>query len=204
RFSRGPKPFQPVLSKNFHPGEILTLECRCTFWHRLIAGLAGKERGQNMRKTRAVFMIASAALTALLAACGPASSLNPLFTERNSIFDDRLVGDWCEKGPDNATLRFEQAGPSAYRLTNLETDREGGRATETPYEAHLVGLGAYRFLDVAPLQMTAASDYQDLDPARSGDVSEPRLLQIGEGYYIETPGGSSGYSHEQGEVRLRR
>src|SRR5262245_24508866 len=122
----------------------------------------------------AILAIASAALTMLLVGCGPANSLNPLFTDKDLIFDPALVGEWTEKGPDHGTVRFEPCGPAVYRVTNIERDGNGGPATETHYEAHLVRLGGYRFLDVAPLQMTATKDSPSLSPWPAGtDMTQP-------------------------------
>src|SRR5215470_2026032 len=132
-----------------------------------------------MRKTRAtlkaratLMTTAVVALAVLLAACGPASSLNPLFADKDLIFDPALVGEWSEKGPDHGRLRFEQAGPTFYRATSIEPQGSGGETTETPYEAHLVRLGNYRFLDVSPIQLTTASDSQPLGPWPAG--ADPR------------------------------
>lgn len=158
-----------------------------------------------MRKTRGTLAIAVAALTALLMACGPASSLNPLFTENDLIFDHALVGEWIEKGQEHAGLRFEKAGPMVYRVTNIEPARDGGEATETKYEAHLVRLGAYRFLDVAPLQMGTTTDSESLGPVpASKDPAEPRLLRIGEGFYMELQGSRQDDSNYPARANLRR
>jgi hypothetical protein len=145
------------------------------------------------------------ALAVLLAACGPASSLNPLFADKDLVFDPTLVGEWSEKGPDHGRLRFEQTGATAYRAISIDPHGSGGGATETPYEAHLVRLGAYRFLDVSPLQLTAATDSQPLGPWPTGaDPAGSRFLQVGDGFYMELQGSGSGDSQTPGEVRLRR
>jgi hypothetical protein len=168
-----------------------------------------------MRKTRAILAIfkmratlvtaAGVALTALLAACGPASSLNPLFTDKDLIFDPTLVGEWAEKGPDHSRLRFEQAGPTAYRAISIDQQGSGGNLTETPYEAHLVRLGAYRFLDVSPLQLTTANDSQPLGPVpAASDSTQSRFLQVGDGFYLELQGSGSNDSQAPGQANLRR
>lgn len=157
-------------------------------------------------KTRATLVTTTmVALAALLAACGPASSLNPLFTDKDLIFDPALVGEWSEKGPDHGRLRFEQAGPAVYRAISIEPQGSGGGTTETPYEAHLVRLGAYRFLDVSPLQLTAANDSQPLGPWSAGsDPAGSRFLQVGDGFYIELQGSGSSDSQTPGQANLRR
>ena len=156
-----------------------------------------------MRKTRTILITVLTALTGVLIGCGPVNSLNPLFTDGNSIFDRRLVGEWTEKGPDHATLRFEQAGPGVYHVTSIESEGKIGTATETPYEAHLVGLGAYRFLDVVPLQMTATGDTQALGPWAT-PADQTRLLPIADGFYLELQGAGSFGSDSPGQASLRR
>jgi len=155
-----------------------------------------------MKKMRAVMIVALAGLTGLLAGCGPVSSLYPLFTDSDLIFDPRLLGDWAEKGPDHGRLRFEQAGPKLYRVTNIEPDAKGGPATETSYEVHLVRLGDYRFLDVAPLQMTATGDSRQLGSWETGTQSG--VMQIADGFYMELRAADPSDSHSQAEARLRR
>src|SRR5215471_5814269 len=170
-----------------------------------------RERRSNMKKIRAILKtratlmtVAVAALTALLAACGPASSLNPLFTDKDLIFDPALVGEWIEKRPDQARLRFEQTGPTAYRAISIDHNGSGDSATETPYEAHLVRLGAYQFLDVSPLQLIAAKDSQPLGPWPAPDPTGSRFLQVGDGFYMEIQGSGSSDSQTPGQANLRR
>ena len=164
-----------------------------------------------MRKTRAILkaratlMTTAVALAVLLAACGPASSLNPLFADKDLVFDPTLVGEWTEKGPDHSRLRFEQVGPTAYRAISIDPHGSGCAAAETPFEAHLVRLGAYRFLDVSPLQLTTANDSQPLGPWPAGaDPGGSRFLQVGDGFYLELQGSGSSDSQTPGQANLRR
>jgi len=158
-----------------------------------------------LKRRATVLTTAVVALAALLTACGPASSLNPLFADKDLIFDPSLVGEWVEKGPDHSRLRFEQAGPTAYRAISIDPHASGDTTSETPYEAHLVRLGAYRFLDVSPLQLTAANDSQPLGPwPASADPAGSRFLQVGDGFYIELQGSGSSDSQTPGQANLRR
>lgn len=154
-----------------------------------------------MRKIKAVLIVGLAILVGLLVGCGPVSSLNPLFTDSDLDFDPALLGLWTEKGPDPASLRFEQAGPKVYRVTSTEWDGNDGLVNITAYEAHLVRLGGYRFLDVTPLQMTAT----DSRPVRSGvDDTQSRLVKICDALYVELQAAGSDESHWPAQVRLRR
>ena len=157
-------------------------------------------------KARATLMTTAVALAVLLAACGPASSLNPLFADKDLVFDPTLVGEWTEKGPDHSRLRFEQVGPTAYRAISIDPHGSGCAATETPFEAHLVRLGAYRFLDVSPLQLTAANDSLPLGPWPAGgaDPAQSRFLQAGDGFYMELQGSGSSDSQTPGQANFRR
>ncbi|HKV42927.1 MAG TPA: hypothetical protein VJX67_27270 [Blastocatellia bacterium] len=129
---------------------------------------------------------------AALAACGPVNSLNPLYTEKDLVFDRSLLGDWSGGAPDNTALRFESAGDKGYRVISTEPDRNGGLAKQTEYRAHLVGLGGSNFLDVVPAQWDASADAYPLNlpdnfagrPEGKAGV-QPQLLRVGDGIYLE-------------------
>ncbi len=85
------------------------------------------------------------ALTVLLAsACVP--SLYPLYTDGDLVTDARLVGAWgSEDTHDDELWTFGPSG-NAYRLAIFDDD------ACTPYEAHLVTLGDFLFLDLTPVK----------------------------------------------------
>ncbi len=90
------------------------------------------------------------ALVLLLAGCdgGPSGNplvpcLHPLFTEADLDFDPALVGVWVEKEGE-VTFTFEKSEGMAYRLTITEDE------ASAPFEAHLVRLGGFWFLDLYP------------------------------------------------------
>jgi hypothetical protein len=70
------------------------------------------------------------------------TSVNPLYTEKDLVFDPALVGAWSE-GEGKDLWAFEKAGEKKYKL--LHTD-EKGRVGE--FEAHLLKLDKYQFLDL--------------------------------------------------------
>lgn len=87
-------------------------------------------------------------LIAILIGCAPLDSLNPLFTDKDVIFDPALVGHWeaiDSDGKPNGGMEFMKAGETGYRI--ILTDDDG---TTTEYAAHLVLLQGRRFLDVVP------------------------------------------------------
>jgi hypothetical protein len=83
--------------------------------------------------------------TGLLLGCVP--SLNPLYTDKDVVFDPALVGSWTGENAKE-TWSFQKSGEKAYKLT--QTDAEGHTAL---FEVHLVQLQDYRFLDLYVLEL---------------------------------------------------
>jgi len=94
-------------------------------------------------------MLAILTLAALMTGCVP--SLHPLYTEKDVVFDPALVGTWEEKDGKN-TWTFQKSGDKGYELVSTEGG-EPGR-----FEAHLVQLGKYSFLDTYPEEMGPQND----------------------------------------------
>lgn len=80
-----------------------------------------------------------------LAACVP--SLHPLYTEKDIVFDERLLGEWVAEEPDDITWTFEKRGDGDEAYTLIYT--EGG--TPAKFEVHLVQLKDYLFMDTFPI-----------------------------------------------------
>lgn len=78
----------------------------------------------------------------LLIGCVP--TLQPLYTEKDIIFDPQLVGVWSEEN-SRESWHFAAGENKSYKLTY--TDAEGAKGE---FEAHLVKLGPSRFLDLFP------------------------------------------------------
>jgi hypothetical protein len=92
-----------------------------------------------MRTVNAVLVVG---IAVLLAGC-PAPSLQPLFTERDLIFDAGLVGTWTDgKGKD--TWVVKRSGEKSYDLSGTEDGETHS------LKLHLLQLGVYRFLDISP------------------------------------------------------
>ena len=116
-------------------------------------------------------------LAALLGGCVPILSLQPLFTEEDIVFDEKLLGTWVEGSePAELTWEFARLESSAaeelqdqyedqvkkfYRL-NL-TDKEGHKGSLV---ACLVKLKDRLFLDVFP----------DKFPSGETDVEKAKLM----------------------------
>lgn len=101
-------------------------------------------------------LIAFAAAAVLLAACIP--SVNPFYTDKDVVFDQRLVGTWQEKGKTNSpeTWTFETSTNNAFKLTVVEQGKSG------QFSAHLFKLKQEQFLDLIPMDCNYASDQADL------------------------------------------
>jgi len=84
-------------------------------------------------------------LLSIVTGCVP--SLNPIFTEKDVIYDPALVGTW---GTDDQKEKwvFSKSGDNAYKLR--QTDSEGAKAE---FDVRLVRLGDYKFLDLIVTNM---------------------------------------------------
>jgi hypothetical protein len=154
---------------------------------------------RRMNKKHLVFF----ALLACLTGCVPVDSLNPLFTDKNVIFDPALVGKWVGSDPEEGFLRFDRAEDDSYQMV-LMAKATSGMMQETVFKAHLVSLGGEKFLDVSPKQLEG-SDQQYLfrtDGSRKGSNFQPVLERIGGGVYLEVRGPSPGKGNSQ-ELQLK-
>jgi hypothetical protein len=88
----------------------------------------------------AVLLLASSGLTG----CIP-TSINPLYTGEDLVYDPALVGVWRGEGDSKETWTFEKAGDKEYKFVYTEEDGKTGQ-----FEAHLLKLGNTQFLDFFP------------------------------------------------------
>ena len=102
-----------------------------------------------------LLLLAGAA--ALLSACIP--SVNPFYTDKDVVFDPRLLGEWQEKDTrDQPEIwGFEKANEKNYKLTT--TDKEGKRGE---FDANLFKLKQELFLDLMPTKCDYATNQADL------------------------------------------
>lgn len=99
------------------------------------------------RAKKALFYL----LGALLGGCVPIMSLHPLYTEKDVVFEERLLGRWVDDPNSPETTwqfnRIEEPN-NAYNL--LFSDEEGKKGS---FIAHLVKLQNRLFLDVYPSEL---------------------------------------------------
>lgn len=86
-------------------------------------------------------VVAAVALALMLTGC--VTTWNPLYTEKDLTDDPALLGVWSdEKGEE--TWEFRAAGPAAYTFIYTE------KGLPAEFEAYLVRVGNFRFLDLLP------------------------------------------------------
>jgi len=110
-------------------------------------------------------LILPLALLAALAGCVP--SLNPLYIEKDLVFDPALLGVWGEPNAKE-TWTFEKAGEKKYKL--LQTDNDG-RTGE--FEVHLLKLSNHYFLDLYVTE-PGGEKWSPNDLARGAIIMRPR------------------------------
>lgn len=88
-------------------------------------------------------------LAALLGGCVPIFSINPLYTEKDVVFKEELLGVWADPNSPEGAWEFKRNDESknAYQLTVDIGDEAKGL-----FDARLVNLKGQLFLDVYPAQ----------------------------------------------------
>lgn len=77
--------------------------------------------------------------------CGPVASLEPIYTEKDVVFDPAALGIWYDG--DDTYVHVTQAGEKNYRLLVVDTSED----ELAMFSAHLVKLKNHMFLDLFPL-----------------------------------------------------
>jgi hypothetical protein len=98
-------------------------------------------------------MLAVCGIAVLMSGC--VVSLHPLFTDENLVFEEGLVGTWFSEDGD-VKWRFQKAEDKVYGLTVAENEAPG------KFEARLVRLGKFLFLDLYPKEPDIDNDFYKL------------------------------------------
>lgn len=121
------------------------------------------------------------ACLAFLAGCQPVDSFNPLYQDKDIVFDPTLLGKWTAQ---DLTLEVIQSDKNVY--TFVFTD------TSTPpehmiMEARLISLGGHRFLDLVPKKWTVEPDSYllSIEQGKDGPTVMPGLVHAGDAAYIQ-------------------
>lgn len=109
-------------------------------------------------------------------------SLNPLYTEKDLVYDNSLVGVWIDK-ETGETWAFSNGGKLEYKLLHTEED---GRSGE--FSARLVRIEDTTFLDIVPVKtgFPQSDFYQShlltthtfMHVVRNGSTVEIRVLEL--------------------------
>jgi hypothetical protein len=95
-------------------------------------------------------------LAILLGGCLPVMSLHPLYSEKNVVFDEKLLGTWVDDpNKPETTWQFSRgyaadAPETEKQYKLIFCDKEGKKGS---FEAHLVKLNKQLFLDVYPSEL---------------------------------------------------
>ncbi|MCX5638783.1 MAG: hypothetical protein NTX52_13990, partial [Planctomycetota bacterium] len=113
-------------------------------------------------------------LAALLCGCLPVMSLHPLFTEKDTVFNEKLLGTWVDPNSPKTTWEFKRAdaNENAYRL--IFSDEEGKKGL---FVAHLVKLKDKLFLDVH-LGESPVDAVEKLELEVRGEVKDPNKVNF--------------------------
>jgi hypothetical protein len=105
---------------------------------------------------------------------GFALSVQPSYTLADVEVDQGLAGAWTTKEGD-VTFRFEQGEGKLYKVVVTETD--GGKESSAEFEAHLMRLGAFSFVDFFPNSAPEGSDFLQMHLLRAHSVARVELSQ---------------------------
>ena len=141
------------------------------------------------------------ALLLLLVGCAPVSILNPLYTSKDIVFDEHLLGSYVgEKETDkDSGIAIDKSGENGYQITITDSGKK------TVFDAFLLNLNGHRFLDVAPSEYVASpGSYRiHFDRSKTSLKPNPALVLLENGVYLElTPGATDAKSADV-NVRVR-
>lgn len=80
-------------------------------------------------------------------------SLHPLYTEKDIIYDKKIEGIWASIKDKRDIWIFHKTEDNAYDLIQAEKD------APAKFQAHIVKLGKYLFLDILPNQIDTQNDF---------------------------------------------
>jgi hypothetical protein len=134
------------------------------------------------------------ALCLLMTGCAPVDSLNPLYNDKDVVFDPSLLGDWVSPDPtEKGVTTFVELTEFGSKLQGYDITMTGEDGS-AKFHAHLVNLGGQRVLDVVPQSWDASSDSYtlQLNQTKNGTALEPRLLRLAMAAYMEFTGPKDG------------
>ena len=142
------------------------------------------------------------AFMVFMAGCQPVDSLNPLYTDKDVIFDPALLGKWTEEG---GTMEFIEDPDDQYERRYRDymmIFRDDETSHQTEFKARLINLQGHRFLDVEQLlpMVFEESYYLDVKQTKQGPRFSTQFVHAGDGTYLEFANDDTGHT---GEFTLR-
>ena len=129
-------------------------------------------------------MLIPLSLVLLASACGPVEWLNPCFKEEDLVVEPALEGSW--NGEDGTSvLTFHAASDKSYGVLYTEIHADNAEPEKSRFQAHLVRLGDFFFLDLVPQTPQVNIGAYKLPPSLSTDGTpfQPHLVKVGDGLY---------------------
>jgi hypothetical protein len=107
-------------------------------------------------------------LAGILGGCVPVLSLHPLYDDKHTVFEEKLLGTFTESTADsNFIWEFTHADkPNIYRLIYSSLSRGEPNAMKGLFEAHLVKLDGHFFMDIYPKEVPWGNGNGDEDLKR--------------------------------------
>ncbi len=142
----------------------------------------------------------------LATACGPVEWLNPCFKQEDLVVEPALEGGWNAQD-GTSVLTFHAAGDKSYEVLDTEIQADNPEPEKTKFQAHLVRLGGFFFLDLVPQtpQVNIGAYKLPLSLSSDGTPFQPHLVKVGDGLYarIVQPGQDSEASQGGGACEMQ-
>ena len=140
-------------------------------------------------------------LSLLVVGCAPINTLNPLYTSKDLVFDEHLLGNYVgEKDTDkDSGLNIDKSGENSYLITMNDNGKK------TLFDAYLINLGGHRFLDVTPSEFIAnpGSYRLHFDRSKNSLKPNPSLVLLEHGAYLELTPGAMDSKNAEVNMRVR-
>ena len=134
-----------------------------------------------------IFRIALTGLSLLLTGC-ETLSLQPLYSEKDTIAEPAVVGRW-KTSDDNTIWRVTEEKPGHYSV--VEEGKSGGQL-----EARLTRLGTVLFADFQPVEMEACQIPGHLFAGVQVNASQMRIAWVDFKSLVRQPGHPSFPGHQ--------
>lgn len=105
---------------------------------------------------------------------GPVLSLGPFYSQLDVESDQRLSGSWTDPDGD-LTFTFQEDEGNEYRL--MVTETQEGSKSSAEFEAHLLRLGPYWFLDFLPVISPQGNSFWQMHMFRAHSVAKIEVSQ---------------------------